>query len=229
MTTVIALLLGAAAAAAATGTPIYGVAIAGDGDSLRIRDTSIRLFGIDAPEFDQTCTRAGKPWACGADAAKQLSKLVTGQQVHCLPVGKDQHDRTLARCSTLGTDINRTMVEAGYAMAFRKYSTDYVAAEESAKRGKRGLWAGTFQKPSEYRAVPHQSSPAPARRTATRRSPQRQFASGDGCLIKGNHSRRGEWIYHLPGMPYYSRTRPEAMFCSEAEAQAAGYRRARTR
>lgn len=39
-------------------------------------------------------------------------------------------------------------------------------------------------------------------------------------------SRRGEWIYHLPGMPYYNATRAEAYFCTEAEAQAAGYRRA---
>lgn len=46
------------------------------------------------------------------------------------------------------------------------------------------------------------------------------------CLIKGNHSRRGDWIYHLPGMPYYDDTRAEAYFCTEAQAQAAGYRRA---
>ena len=50
-------------------------------------------------------------------------------------------------------------------------------------------------------------------------------ASGN-CNIKGNHSRKGEWIYHLPGMPYYDRTRPEEIFCTEAEARAAGYRRA---
>ena len=45
-------------------------------------------------------------------------------------------------------------------------------------------------------------------------------------LIKGNHSQRGEWIYHLPGMPYYNATRAEAYFCTEAEAQAVRYRRA---
>jgi hypothetical protein len=51
--------------------------------------------------------------------------------------------------------------------------------------------------------------------------------SSSGCNIKGNDSRKGEWIYHLPGMPYYAQTRAEAMFCSEAEARAAGYRRSR--
>jgi hypothetical protein len=50
-------------------------------------------------------------------------------------------------------------------------------------------------------------------------------------VIKGNRSRRGEWIYHLPSMPYYGygQTRAEDIFCSEAEAQAAGYQRARVR
>jgi hypothetical protein len=46
-------------------------------------------------------------------------------------------------------------------------------------------------------------------------------------VIKGNHSRRGEWIYHLPGKPYHNETRAEQMFCSEEEAMAAGYRRSR--
>lgn len=59
-----------------------------------------------------------------------------------------------------------------------------------------------------------------------RRVRQATAARSSACNIKGNHSRRGEWIYHLPGMPYYEQTRPEAMFCTEAEAQAAGYRRA---
>lgn len=48
-----------------------------------------------------------------------------------------------------------------------------------------------------------------------------------GCAIKGNQSRHGDWIYHLPGVPNYEKTGAKAMFCSEAEARAAGYRRSR--
>jgi hypothetical protein len=118
------------------------------------------------------------------------------------------------------------MVASGYAVAFRRYSTDYVNAEDSAKAARRGLWAGTFEMPAELRAraTPRKVAP-PARRTP-RRVAQPESGYADGCLIKGNHSRRGDWIYHLPGMPYYAQTRPETMFCSEAEARAAGYRRA---
>ena len=50
-------------------------------------------------------------------------------------------------------------------------------------------------------------------------------ASGS-CNIKGNRNRKGQWIYHVPGMPYYDQTRAEEVFCTEAEARAAGYRRA---
>ena len=38
-------------------------------------------------------------------------------------------------------------------------------------------------------------------------------------------TRLNEWIYHIPGMPYYEQTRAEEMFCTEAQARAAGYLR----
>jgi endonuclease YncB( thermonuclease family) len=213
------------------GSPIYGVARAGDGDSLQIGSTRIRLFGIDAPELDQTCKKAGSTWNCGQGAADRLSKLVTGREVRCDPVSIDQYGRVLARCSVLGIDVNRNMVAAGYAVAFRKYSTDYVSAEESARVGKRGIWAGAFDMPSEVRA----SQRALAKTAAPRLGlPARQTQkigrpAVGACVIKGNRSRRGQWIYHLPGMPYYGQTRAEETFCTEAEAQAAGYRRAKVR
>ena len=206
---------------------IHGPALAGDGDSLRIGEDRIRLHGIDAPERDQICTRDGRAWACGEEAAEQLGRLVRGGSVRCHAVGTDQHDRTLARCSQGSVDINRLMVESGYALAYRKYSSEYVAAEGQAKAAKRGIWASTFELPSIYRQEGQSGADAgPRSRSAgTSSAPTRQ--SSGGCRIKGNHSRRGEWIYHLPGMPYYNQTRPEAMFCTEAEAQAAGYRRSR--
>lgn len=214
------------ALAAASQQPLTGVARAGDGDSLTIRETRVRLFGIDAPEFDQLCHRGGSKWECGREAADQLSRLVTGRHVFCLPVGTDQHERVLARCTAGAVDVNRTMVASGYAVAFRRYSTDYVTAEDSAKAARRGLWSGTFEMPAELRARATPRKVAPSARRTPRRVARPESGYAGGCLIKGNHSRRGDWIYHLPGMPYYAQTRPEAMFCSEAEARAAGYGRA---
>jgi hypothetical protein len=54
-----------------------------------------------------------------------------------------------------------------------------------------------------------------------------------GCTIKGNVAPgTGERIYHLPGDAFHGRTRVslwrgERWFCTEAEARAAGWRRAR--
>ncbi|WP_084607728.1 thermonuclease family protein [Sphingomonas jaspsi] len=212
----------------ATAAPIYGIARAMDGDSLHVGDTEIRLFGIDAPEWDQTCKKGGAEWACGQEAAKQLSDLVTGRDVRCDPMGRDQHQRTLAQCSVGTVDVNRTMVQRGYAIAFRRYSTDYVSAEETAKASKRGIWAGNFENPQQYRGETRPVERVVRNRpTAPVRSKPQASGWTGGCSIKGNHSRRGELIYHLPGMPYYNETRAEQMFCTEAEARAAGYRRSR--
>lgn len=224
----IGLIAAALAAPAPVGAPLHGTAVAVDGDSLRIGDVRIRLFGIDAPESDQTCSRNEERWACGAAAAERLRTLVTGRDVRCISLGKDAYDRVLARCSLIGTDINQAMVETGYAVAFRKYSLDYVAAEERAKIAKRGLWSGTFENPADFRTKQDERPGVPSRQVARQRT-KPSTRSTSGCAIKGNHSRRGEWIYHLPSMPHYEETRPEAIFCTEAEAQAAGYRRSRAR
>lgn len=212
---------------------ISGIGRAKDGDSLTVGNREVRLFGVDAPEWDQTCTRDGKNWDCGQAAAEQLSKLVTGNQVRCAAVETDEHQRTVARCTVGTTDVNRAMVASGYAVAYRRYSTDYVSAEESAKLNKRGFWAGKFDMPSEYRhreevkVQPEEPARMPGSRPATsglRSSPQ----PSDSCRIKGNRGSNG-WIYHLPRMLFYERTRAEEIFCTEAQAQAAGYRRAKVR
>ena len=186
----------------------------------------VRLFGIDAPEFDQQCKRAGQSWACGSEAHDRLSQLATGQDVRCVSIEIDQHGRYVSRCMVAGTDLNRAMVASGHAVAFRRYSLDYVSAEASAKAVRRGLWSGEFEMPSEFRhSAPTTSRPRAAGRGDTRGLSG--FAqTGPVCRIKGNRNRRGQWIYHLPGMPYYDQTRAEQTFCTEEEARAAGYRRA---
>jgi hypothetical protein len=128
-------------------------------------------------------------------------------------------------CSAGYLELNKTMVSEGWATAYRRYSAAYVADEIRAGSGRRGLWASDFVVPESYRiaqAEEGRPKPSPARPPVTRQT-------STTCAIKGNHSRRGDWIYHLPGMPYYEQTRPEAIFCTEAEAQAAGYRRSRAR
>jgi len=220
-----------ALAAVLLATPVHAQTLSGsaeiiDGDSLAVSGIWVRLFGIDAPEGKQTCNRSGTAWRCGEEAATQLRNLIGGNSIECRGRDTDTYGRTLAVCSVAGIEINRAMVEAGWATAFRKYSQDYVVEENRAKAAHRGIWTSEFQLPQEYRAVQsarQEAAPAELMRSQPA-APAAQATSG--CAIKGNRNRKGQWIYHLPGMPYYAITRAEEMFCSEAQAQAAGYRRA---
>lgn len=218
-------LLGLAASNPVSAQTMQGTAQALDGDSLVIDSQMVRLFGIDAPELSQTCRRDGASWACGQIAKDQLAALVAGQRVECRGQGKDEYGRIVAVCSIGYDELNRTMVEQGWAVAYRQFSDNYVTAELHAKAQRLGIWSSDFVMPEEFRMTEtRQEAP---KEPKTRAQVSRQsYRSSDGCLIKGNRNRRGQWIYHLPGMPYYDKTRAEEFFCTEADAQAAGYRRA---
>ena len=206
---------------------IEGPAQVIDGDSLRVAGTEVRLFGVDAPEFSQACYSNGSAIACGAMAKDVLAGLIGGAILTCQPRDTDTYGRIVATCRTSGVDVGEALVESGWATAFRRYGNDYVPAETRARAARAGIWQWDFQMPEDYRASlqaePQQRTAQASLRPAGR---ARRYEGNGQCLIKGNHSRRGDWIYHLPGMPYYDATRAEAYFCTEAEAQAAGYRRA---
>jgi endonuclease YncB( thermonuclease family) len=213
----------------AAAQPVVGSAEVTDGDTLSIGQTKIRLYGIDAPEKNQICQRDGSEWACGEEARRQLQDLVADRQVTCHGTGSDQYGRTLAVCEAGGSELNRTLVEYGWAVAFRRYSDAYVGAEFTAKSNRAGIWASAFTLPEEWRAEnasKSEQASAPLRAARQHAVTRAVPAASAGCVIKGNRNRKGQWIYHLPGMPYYDATRAEEWFCTEAHARAAGYRRA---
>ena len=123
-----------------------------DGDTIHIGKTKIRLHGIDAPEMKQTCrTSEGKEQMCGVLAKQALERLVKGQDVTCKGDTRDRYKRLLAVCYVGPLNINKQMVVDGWAMAYRKYSTDYVRVETFAKSRREGLWRGEFVPPWEWR------------------------------------------------------------------------------
>ena len=132
---------------------IVGVANVIDGDTIEIHGARIRFHGIDAPESRQECIRAdGKSWRCGQQAAFALSDRIGRATVRCEPRDRDRYGRVVAVCFKDGEDLNRWLVRNGWAVAYRKYSTDYVADEERAKRAKLGIWSGSFEMPWDWRA-----------------------------------------------------------------------------
>ena len=203
---------------AAASAQIAGRVTVTDGDSLNVSGHRIRLFGIDAPEGTQICVAGGQRWRCGSSAARALRQRIAGCSVVCTERDRDRYGRIVAVCRAGGVDVNAWMVSQGHALAYRKYSTAYVGQERSAKAARRGLWRGQFVPPWDWRRGKRLAAAAPAAGTGE-------------CRIKGNISRSGTRIYHVPGAQHYARTRintskGERWFCSEAEARAAGWRRA---
>jgi endonuclease YncB( thermonuclease family) len=137
---------------AATGAPLEGRARVVDGDSIEIAGHRIRLFGIDAPELHQACrTAAGAAYDCGAAARRALEGLIGGRAVTCTPVGQS-HDRAVALCRANGRDLSEEQVRAGHALELRGFSRGrYSAAEREAQQARRGLWAGSFEEPAQWR------------------------------------------------------------------------------
>ena len=119
-----------------------------DGDSIRISGIEIRLKGLDAPELSQKCQRLDKDWPCGMEARAALRRKFSRGLATCTGAERDRYGRLLAVCRVRGADINADMVRDGMAVSFGEYH----AEEQSARDDNRGLWAGTFERPSQYRA-----------------------------------------------------------------------------
>ena len=66
-------------------------------------------------------------------------------------VGRDRYKRIIGKCTVAGEDIGSWMVQQGLALAYRRYSLDYVDEEADAQAAQRGIWAGEFVKPWEWR------------------------------------------------------------------------------
>jgi endonuclease YncB( thermonuclease family) len=124
-----------------------GAAVVNDGDTITIAGEKIRLRGIDAPEYSQTCMRASIKYACGREARETLRKLIGGQPVTCAGWQRDRYGRLLGDCKAGPTDLNRSLVEQGWAVAFGGFE----AEEDAARRAGKGLWAGEFDRPRQWR------------------------------------------------------------------------------
>lgn len=180
-----------------------------DGDTIEMDGQRIRLHGIDAPERDQIRTSIEKTiYNCGQRASEKLSQYTEGRTLHCKKKDTDRYRRIVAVCFVDGQDISELIVRDGYAVAYRRYSNYYIAAENKAKRKMLGMWQAAFTMPWDWRK-------------GVRITQVEEIQHGK-CLIKGNISSDGR-IYHTPSSPWYERTKintskGERWFCSKKEA-----------
>ncbi|WP_407185197.1 thermonuclease family protein [Bradyrhizobium centrosematis] len=222
--------------------PVCGATLSGvprilDGNTIEIERTNIRLSGIEAPETDQICLDAqGRKWACGIAARDELIKHSNGRSWDCRTQKADEYGRALGSCFIEGEDVNVWMVRAGWALSAAASHHTYVIFELVASTTYAGLWSGVFIAPGDLRGR-NWSTVVIGARTVPVDDQQillgsllRSEPPSPECRIKGILAR-DERIYHLPGEAGYEQLdmtskRGERWLCSEAEAEALGWRKA---
>ncbi len=141
-----------------------------DGDSFQIGSLRLRLDGIDAPEYRQTCNDAGgASWDCGKAARAALEKLLREPGLTCDHEVADRYGRAVAICKTAQTsDIGAVLVKDGMAVS-HDFSgmRAYPDEEDEAQEAKRGIWIGRFLDPKDWRTLNKVNTDQAIRRTNT--------------------------------------------------------------
>ena len=132
--------------------PLKGKPRVIDGDTIWIDGTKIRLHGIDAPEANQKCSKKnGREYRCGVASTQALRALIGSKPVICKGTTFDRYNRMIAVCYSGTVNLNAELVRKGWALAYRRYSKDYVSIEQEAQNDARGMWVGEFETPWKWR------------------------------------------------------------------------------
>jgi endonuclease YncB( thermonuclease family) len=219
-------------------------AVVRDGDTIQVAGVTYKLNGIDAPEFDQMCTdEHAEPWACGVEARDHLASLIDKHGVHCEDLGPI---KTYAKwhsgvCTIDGETIslNQSLVRQGYALNFEPDAPGKFKEDEAGARDNRsGLWKGCFVAPQEFRhwnktaVLLGSACPSDKDRELRESLFPEELAMPPGCAIKAKltiraHVTGNVGVYHIQACRSYAPvTKPNRWFCSEEDAQAAGFRKA---
>ncbi len=133
-----------------------------DGDTLTLAGKDVRLYGIDAPEYRQSCKNVeGKDWPCGTVARAKLVALIGGAPLTCVAKATDKFGRAVATCSTPKVpDLGLALVESGFAISGSgEGEGPYTISESLAEVEHRGIWQGEFTRPDQWReANPRQNA-----------------------------------------------------------------------
>ena len=226
---------------AATGQALAATAIVKDGGTLQLAGNDFRLDGIDAPAVDQMCIdEHADSWACGVEAREQLAKLVGGKQVRCGDLGPDPayKKRRIGLCIVEGETASLGQLWSARALRCRpqgKVQGGRDRRKGQPPRALERLLRGARRFPSLEKGCRARRRLMPAR-TATRKSARVLFPADPvmppGCAIKGKYAVRARvtgnvGIYHLQACRSYpGLNNSERWFCSEEDAQAAGFRKA---
>lgn len=216
----------------------YKVVSVVDGDTIKVvingKTETLRLIGIDTPET----VDPRKPVQCfGKEASNKAKEWLSGKEVELEAEtsqgDRDKYNRLLRYVRVKGGIFyNLEIIKQGYAHEYTygvpyKYQADFKNAEKYARDNKLGLWAdNTCAGDTTKAATASVSAPIAPIAVPTTNNP----TDTSKCTIKGNVTT--EKIYHLPGCGSYDKTvidesAGERWFCTEADAIAAGWRKAK--
>ena len=142
------------------------VAKVSDGDSINVTDSlgttvKVRFYGIDAPEKEKNnrksdlTSKPGQPY--GEEAFAALKSKIGGQQVKVEVMDINRNKRAVSVVWLGNRNINLEMLRDGFAWAYcqhleGRHVSEYIQAEEQAKKERRGLWQqNNPQPPWEFR------------------------------------------------------------------------------
>lgn len=200
-----------------------------DGDTFEIEGTkknetvTVRILNISAPDKGECYYNESK---------KALKNLINNQEIELRKdvSGEDNYQRLLRHVilpsqteKDDNTLVSQYMVEKGYAQALPVYPDvlykTYLARFKTlAKKENLGVWGNCKKLPKDFQS--EETSDAQP--------------TNKNCLIKGNVSETGAGkVYFLPECPSYSQVKidleqGEAYFCSEEEAQSAGFTKSKS-
>jgi hypothetical protein len=180
----------------------------------------------------------------GSDAGKKITVRVTGSKSGYLNTAKVSAAKKvplvmraskpkISGSTTVGSTltVNRGTWTSGVRISYQWYRNG--AAVAGATGSSYRLGAGDVGRSLSVRVTGVKSGYASETRMSaatarvaypTRTWPISAWDCPAWAPIKGNAN---SGIYHVPGGRYYSRTKPEECFATEAAAQAAGYRRSK--
>lgn len=211
-----------------------------DGDTIKImfrgREESVRFLLVDTPETVHP-NKPEQPF--GREASDHVKKMLEGKKVRLEQdvSERDKYGRLLMYIyDENGVSVQEELLRLGLARVAYIYPPNikhvdkYKAIQEDAQKRGVGIWS--IENYVQESGFNHEGETKvePAKKSTTSTSSESSTESSSGDLkIKGNINSSGEKIYHMPGGMYYDRTNingpGEQYFKSEADAQAAGFRK----
>ena len=122
----------------------------------------VKFIAPDGKYFDRdnnlvtgsATEKNSKEYRCGIIATEALVKKINKNKVRCRVQDRlDRYKRYIGVCFVEEINLNQWMVRNGHAVAYRRYSKDYIKDEDYAKKNKLGLWSGDFINPEKWRKL----------------------------------------------------------------------------